>query len=325
MHQIERTCNKNLIDGLPKLKFDKDQLCDACMKGKQVKKTFKHQKEIFTSRPLQLLHMDLVGPTRTRSLGGSYYAYVVIDDYSRFTWVMFLTTKDEAFAYFEILANRVQNEQNNKIIAIRSDHGKEFENHKFIEYCESNGIFHSFSAPRTPQQNGVVERKNRTLQDMARTMLNEHNLPTYFWAEAMSTACYIANRFYIRSILEKTPFEIYFGKKPNISYFKAFGCKCFIHNNGKDNLGKFDAKSDEGIFLGYSNVSKAFRVYNTRTRLVEESIHVKFDETTNHVEKGKSFDDDAENLAWELGRTELHDDPSTNMHEERQKESESEK
>ena len=107
MHLIERMYNKNLVDGLPKLKFDKDQLCDACMKGKQVKKTFKHQKEIFTSRPLQLLHMDLVGPTRTRSLGGSYYAYVVVDDYSRFTWVMFLTTKDEAFAYFEILANRV--------------------------------------------------------------------------------------------------------------------------------------------------------------------------------------------------------------------------
>ena len=95
--------------------------------------------------------MDLVGPTRTRSLGGSHYAYVIVDDYSRFTWVMFLATKDEAFDYFETLVNRIQNEQNNKIIDIRSDHGKEFENHKFIELCESNGIFHSFSAPRTPE------------------------------------------------------------------------------------------------------------------------------------------------------------------------------
>ena len=93
---------------------------------------------------------------------------------------------------------------------------------------------HNFSAPRTPQQNGVVERKNRTLQEIARTMLNENGLPKYFWAEAVNTACYVVNRAHIRSILKRTPYELWKGKLPNISYFHAFGCKCFVHNNGKE-------------------------------------------------------------------------------------------
>ena len=108
---------------------------------------------------------------------------------------------------------------------------------------------------------------------MARTMLNEHSLPKYFWAEAVNTACYILNSVLIRPLLTKTPYELWNNKKPNVSYFKVFECKCFILNE-KDNLGKFDAKSDEGIFLGYSSVSKAFRIFNKRTLIIEESIHV---------------------------------------------------
>ena len=112
-----------------------------------------------------------------------------------------------------------------------------------------------FSDPRTPQQNGVVERKNKTLQEMVRTILHENNLPNYFWAEAVNTSCYILNRVLIRSSLDKTPNELWKNKKPNISYFKVFGSKCYILNT-KDNLGKFDAKSNFGIFFGYSSSSK---------------------------------------------------------------------
>ncbi|THV56149.1 transposase, partial [Flagellimonas alvinocaridis] len=145
--------------------------------------------------------------------------------------------------------------------------GKEFENTPFQTFCVENGIDHNFSAPRTPQQNGVVERKNRTLEEMARTMLCENNLPKYFWAEAIHSACYILNRALIRPILKKTPYELFVGRKPNISHLRAFGCKCYVHNNGKDNLGKFDAKSDEGIFVGYAPSSRAYRIYNMRTRV----------------------------------------------------------
>ena len=156
------------------------------------------------------------------------------------------------------------------ISSIRIDHGKEFENLGFNAFCGENGISHNFFAPRTPQQNGVVERRNRTLEEMARTML---------WAGAINTSYYIINRAMIMLILKKTLYELFRERKPNISYFHPFGCKCFILNNGKDNLGKFDAKNDEGIFLGYSLTSKAFRMFNKRTLVVEQFIYVIFDKS----------------------------------------------
>ena len=126
---------------------------------------------------------------------------------------------------------------------------------------------------------------------MTRTMLNENNLPKYFWAEVVNTSCYVLNRILLRPILKKTPYELWKNKKPYISYFKVFGCKCFILN-AKDNFGKFDAKLDVGIFLGYSTSSKAFRVFNKRTMVVEESIHVIFYESNNFFQEKESFDDD---------------------------------
>ena len=235
--------------------------------------------------------MDLFGPSRTASLGGKHYAFVIVDDFSRFTWVIFLKFKDEALSIFENFCKRVQNEKGYTITSVRSDHGGEFDNDAFEIFCNNNGYDHNFSAPRTPQQNGVVERKNRTLQEMARTMLNENSLPKYFWAEAVNTACYIANRVFVAKKKCKTPYELWRGRVPNIGYFKVFGCKCFILNT-KDKLGKFDAKADIGIFLGYSSSSKAYRVFNKRTLVVEESIHVTFDESNSlDKEKGSVFHD----------------------------------
>ena len=179
----------------------------------------------------------------------------------------------------------MQNEFDSKIIRVRSDHGGEFENKFFEELFDSNGISHDFSCPRTPQQNGVVERKNRTLQEMARTMINETNVAKHFWAEAVNTACYIQNRISIRPILEKTPYELCKGRKPNISYFHPFGCSCFILNT-KEHLNKFDSKAQKGIMLGYSERSKGYKVYNTETKIVEESIHVRFDDKLD-LEKSK--------------------------------------
>jgi len=111
------------------------------------------------------------------------------------------------------------------------------------------GIFHNFSAPRTPQQNGVVERKNKSLEELARTILSESSLPKYFWENAVSTACYVMNRVLIRLILKKTPYELLNGRKPNIGHLKVFECKCYILNNGKENLGKFDEKEDNGFLV----------------------------------------------------------------------------
>jgi len=140
-----------------------------------------------------------------------------------------------------------------------------------------------FSAPRTPQQNGVVERKNRSLEELARTILSESSLPKYFWADVVSTSCYVMNRVLIRPILKKTPYELFNGRKTNISHLRVFGCSSFVLNNGKENLGKFDEKADKGIFIGYPSSSHGYRVYNKRLMIVEESIHVVFDEVDRKV------------------------------------------
>jgi len=194
MHHLNKLISKDLLIGLPKLKFEKDHLCEACQKGKQIKHSFKLKNVVSTSKPLELLHMDLFGSSRTMSLGGNYYALVVVvDDFSRYTWTLFLEIKSEAFSTFKKLAKRLQNSCCSNIIAIRSDHGGEFQNEKFSTFCEKLGIFHNFSAPRTPQQNGVEERKNMSLEEIARIMLTESSLPKYFWVDAMNTICYVMN------------------------------------------------------------------------------------------------------------------------------------
>ena len=228
-----------------------------------------------------------------------------MDEFSRYTWVLFLAHKNDVFHEFSKLCRKIQNEKCFIIPCIRSDHGREFENVEFEGFCDEHGIDHNCLAPRTPQQNGVVERKNRTLEEIARTILHENNLPTYFWAEAVNTSCDILNRVLIRPSLDKTPYELWKNKKPNISYFKVFGSKCFILNT-KDNFGKFDAKSSVGIFLGYSLSSEAYRVFNKKTMVVKEFIHVVFDESNDSLERRENIDDDV-GLDLFMGRLQIED------------------
>ena len=317
MKLIKNISTNDHVRGIPKLNFQKDHICEACEIGKQIRTTHKAKFMVSTSRPLELLHMDLVGPVPVQSLGGCSYTLVVVDDYSRFTWTEFLKSKSDAFESFSSLCKKIQNQQNNTIVYIRTDHGKEFENSSFTIFCEENGITHNFSAPYTPQSNGVVERKNRTLQEMASTMLNEYRRPKYFWAEAMSTACHILNRVLLRPITQKTPYELYYGKTPKLSYFRVFGSKCFILNS-KDYLTKFDPKSSEGIFLGYSNNSKAYRVFNLKTLVVEESMNVAFDESKppskyiDLVDKEDGQQDNVENVIRQFENMDMGISPPNN-------------
>ena len=139
-------------------------------RGNKLKIPSKLENVVSSSKPLELLHMDLFGPSRTMSLGGNYYALVIVDDLSRYTWTLFLESKSDAFSAFKKLARRLQNTKNSSIGSIRSDHGGEFQNEKFSKFCEKTEILHNFSAPRTPQRNEVVERKNRSLEELARTI-----------------------------------------------------------------------------------------------------------------------------------------------------------
>ncbi|XP_062080702.1 uncharacterized protein LOC133785489 [Humulus lupulus] len=152
-----------------------------------------------------------------------------------------------------------------------------------IQVESLNGISHEFSAPKTPQQNGVVERKNQTLTEMARLMLNSKKLTKHLWAEAINTACYTINRVFLRPGTHKTPYEIWKCKKPNVSHFHVFGSACYILRD-RDHIGKFDAKSDVGVFIGYSINSRAYRVYNMRTQTVMKSANVVVDDLKDFSE-----------------------------------------
>ncbi|XP_031268825.1 uncharacterized protein LOC116127306 [Pistacia vera] len=255
---LMKLSKKDVAKGLPELVFPKGKVCGPCQQGKQTKFPHKSLSQLNTSCVLEFLHMDLMGPMQTESLGGKRYVFVCVDDFSRFSWVDFLREKSDTFEVFQNLIKRLQVEQNcrvKKVVRIRSDHGKEFENTDFSSFCDSQGIWHEFSTPKISQQNEVVERKNRVLQEMARAMLNDKKILTRLWAKAINTACHIANRVFLRKGTSQTPYELRKGKKPDLSYFHVFACKCYVLND-RDLLGKFDSKSDKGVFLGYSSNSR---------------------------------------------------------------------
>jgi transposase InsO family protein len=152
------------------------------------------------------------------------------------------------FSIFKGFAKRAKNVFDFKIKKIRSDNGSKFKNSRIEDYCDEKGVKHKFSAKYTPQQNGVVERKNQTLIDMARSMLSKYNVSGSFWAEAINTACHASNRLYCHRLLKKTPYEFLIGRKPNISYFWVFGCKCYILRKCT-RLSKFQSKCDRGLLL----------------------------------------------------------------------------
>ena len=205
--------------GLPKFGKVEKNVCGPCQLGKQTKSSHPKINVVATSRPLELLHVDLMDPTRIESMGGKRYIMVVVDDFSRYSWVDFLRKKSEACDKMERLCKRLQNEKGVTIVRIRSDHGKEFENAKFELFCNEHGIKKEFLAAKTPQQSGVVERKNQVIQEMARVMLLNKNIPQKFWAEAVNTSCHIRNRIYFQSGTKKTSYEIWREKKPKVKYF----------------------------------------------------------------------------------------------------------
>ncbi|XP_022891620.1 uncharacterized protein LOC111406424 [Olea europaea var. sylvestris] len=273
---LEQLAKKELIDGLPKIVPSENVVCGPCQLGKQLKGSHKKTTKILTKRPLELVHMDLMGPSRTESLGGKRYILIVVDDFSRFIWIELLREKSDACDLIKSLCKRLNNELNLKVSRMRSDHGKEFENFHLESFCMDEGILHEFSSPITPQQNG--------------------ELALHFWGEAINTARHIINGVYLRPKTDQTPYEILKGKKPTVKYFRVFGSKCYILRD-RENLSKFESKSDEGIFLGYSRNSRAFRVYNLRTCVVMESINVVIDDAVSEGESAEKCDKDGDLLS----------------------------
>ncbi|GJW95512.1 retrovirus-related pol polyprotein from transposon TNT 1-94 [Tanacetum coccineum] len=248
-----------------------------------------------SNKPLYLLHMDLCGPMRVESINGKRYVLVVVDDYSRYTWVFFLHSKDEASEVIISFIKKTQVNLQLQVQRVRTDNGTEFKNKTLAKFFDEVGISQQFSAARTPQQNGVVERRNRTLVEAARTMLTFANLPLFLWAEAIATACFTQNRSIIHKRFDKTPYELINKRKPNIKFFHVFGCRCYLLND-YDDVGKLKAKGDIGVFVGYSKESAAFRIYNKRTRKIHESVNVNFDEISEMASKQFSLEPGLSNL-----------------------------
>ncbi|GJS51982.1 retrovirus-related pol polyprotein from transposon TNT 1-94 [Tanacetum coccineum] len=245
----QHTCFIRNLEGLTKLKFEKDHLCSACAMGKSKKKIHKPKSEDTNQEKLYLLHMDLCGPMRVASVNGKKFH------------------------------NQVSQDDPSVVRRIRTDNGTEFVNQTLREYYEKVGISHETSVARSPQQNGVVERRNHTLIKAARTMLIYAKALLFLWAEAVATACYTQNRSMIRLRHGKTPYELLHNKTPDISFLYMFGALC-NPTNDSENLGKLQPKADIGIFISYAPTKKAFRIYNRRTRRIIETIHVDFDELT---------------------------------------------
>nr|GEU39164.1 retrovirus-related Pol polyprotein from transposon TNT 1-94 [Tanacetum cinerariifolium] len=264
----------------------KDEMCLVAHASSEENKltlaSHKAKNVVSTTRCLKLLHMDLFGPSAIQSYRGNCYTLVIVDDYSRYTWTRFLKDKTKAFHQFKIFSRKIKNQLGCSIVSIKPT---------TVEFCNAKGITHNFSAPSTPQSNGVVKRTNRTLQEMSRTMLNEQSLPQKFWCNAVHTSTYILNQILIRVILGKTPYELLRGRKPTLDYFRVFGSKCFILNTQYYFI-KFDQKSYECVFLGYSQNSKAYIILNKHTRKVEESLNVTFDETPPPSKTSPLVDDD---------------------------------
>nr|GEZ71450.1 retrotransposon protein, putative, unclassified [Tanacetum cinerariifolium] len=245
---INDLARNDLVAGLPMFKYHKEHLCPSCEQGKR-KRASHPPKPVPNSRQrLHLLHMDLCRPMRIASINGKRYILVIMDDYSHYTWVHFLRSKDEAPEVIIKFLKRITILLHSPVIIIRTDNDIQFKNQMLKEYFDSVGISHQMYSVQTPQQNGVVERRNQTLVEAARTML-----------------IFLVHRY------------SYGLRKPDISFLHVFGTLCYPKNDHED-IGKLGAKGDIGFFIGYFADSYTYRIYNRRTKKIMETMNVSFDE-----------------------------------------------
>lgn len=248
--------------------------CKICLQGKLTQTPFPKKSERKTE-VLDIVHTDICGPMRVTSIGGSHYFITFIDDATRWCEVKFLKHKSEALEAFKNFKNKVEKQTGKKVKCLQSDNGLEYINNSFKKFLDDQGITRRLTVPDTPQQNGVSERKNRTLVEMARCMMIEANIAPGFWAEAINTANYIRNRCKSSSVGGKIPYELWTGRKPIVTYFKTFGCIGYALDK-KIGKGKFDPRSKECVFVGYSEETKGFKVWYPKQHKFGVTRDVKF-------------------------------------------------
>ena len=288
---------KRMVNGLPQLKTP-SKICKDCLAGKQQRDPFPKVSTWRASQILQLIHADICGPITPASNSKKRYLITFIDDYSRKTWVYFLVEKSEAFDTFRSFKNHVEKETSIFIKCLRTDRGGEFTSQAFNDFCKENGINRQLTAAYTPQQNGVAERKNKTIMNMVRCMLYEKQVPRNFWPEAVNWTVHVLNRCPTVAVKNKTPEEAWSDVKPSVEYFRVFGCVSHVHVPDRKRT-KLDRKSTSCVLLGVSEESKAYRLYDPISHKIIVSRDVVFEEDKSWDWNKRHEENIKENLDWE--------------------------
>uniref|UniRef100_A0A8R7TXP5 Retrovirus-related Pol polyprotein from transposon TNT 1-94 n=1 Tax=Triticum urartu TaxID=4572 RepID=A0A8R7TXP5_TRIUA len=273
---LERMARAGMVTGLP-LIVHAEQICEACLAGKQRRASFPQAAKYSATEPLELVHGDICGPISPATPGGKRYFLLLVYDHSRYTWLVLLRSKDEAAEAIRRFKAAAETMSRHSLHTFRTDRGGEFTSTAFAEYCADHGVQRHLTAPYSPQQNGVVERRNLTVMGMARSMLKARGMPAFFWGEAITTAVFLMNRSYTRSLARKTPFEAWYDRKPNMHFLRVFGCVAHVKDT-RPHLAKLADRSKAMVFVGYELGGKAYRAYDPATKRVHVTHDVVFDE-----------------------------------------------
>jgi hypothetical protein len=283
----------------------KEFFCEACILGKQHVLPFGRSTRV-AKVPGEIIHADVCGPMEENSIGNSRYFLLLKDDYSHYRSVYFLKNKSEAKSKIKAFLELAASVTGNRIQILRTDQGLEEVNKEVTKFLEDRGIRHQKSCTYTPQQNGRIERENRTVVELARTMLQAKNMKKELWAEAVATAVYVLNLSGTSSVKGKTPFELWFKDTPDLKRLHPFGSEIYVLVP-KQHRRKWDVKSKKGIFVGYGEQIKGYRVYFPAERKIEISRNVIFKpDFETHSEEGNTLDKHSKHLSM--------DDEETNEH-----------
>ena len=275
-HALSLMLKDNMVNGMPKV-TQPNEVCTGCLMSKQTRKQFPSKTSYNANKVLELVHGDLCGPILPETTSGKRYFFLLVDDYSRYMWVYFLHSKDEALTAFKNFCVLVEREPDRMVRVFRTDRGGEFGSNDFKTFCEENGIKRHYTAPYTPQQNGVVERRNRTVVEMARSCLKEMKLPCMLWGEAVRHSIYLLNRLPTRALTGQTPYEAWNEKKPHVGHTRIFGCVAHMKIPSQQ-TNKLDDRSKQVINLGKESGTKAYRLYDPNSNKIHVSRDVTFEE-----------------------------------------------
>jgi len=268
---LKQLGNKEMVQGMPCVDHV-EQFCDTCVLTKQRRLPFPRQASFRAKEKLELMHGDLCGPVTPATPGGRRYFLLLVDDASRYMWAVLLDTKGAAADAIRHHQAAAEKECGRKLRVLRTDNGGEFTAAEFAAHCADEGIQRHFTAPYTPQQNGVVERRNQTVVATARALLKQRGMPAIYWGEAVMTAVHLLNRSPTKALDSMTPYEAWHGRKPVVSHLRIFGCLAFAKE--LTHVGKLDDRSTPGVFIGYAEGAKAYRILDPATQRVRISQDV---------------------------------------------------